>query len=277
MARRDADVFGGGGVTVIRYVTLIRTFFAINAASELQYRAHFGLAVVRSLINLLTNGANLALIFSNTSTLAGWSAPELVAVTGVWFVMGGLMRLVIRPSLAKLMEDVRLGTLDYMLVKPASSQLLASIRVIEVWSLTDVVLGSLLIAGALWRLSAHVGLLEALTFGVVLLAGGAMLYSFCLVLTTSTFWIVRADNILVIFGEMFAAGRYPVTIYPGWLRIILTLIVPVAFATTVPVQAVTGQLNPAGAAGTVLLAAFLCFVASQFWRFGLRHYTGASA
>ena len=76
---------------------------------------------------------------------------------------------------------------------------------------------------------------------------------------------------------MFAAGRYPVTIYPGWLRIVLTLIVPVAFATTVPVQAVTGRLSPAGTAGTVLLAAGLCFVATHFWRFGLRHYTGASA
>ncbi|MFI5269298.1 MAG: ABC-2 family transporter protein, partial [Chloroflexota bacterium] len=101
---------------IVRYVTLLRTFFAINAASELQYRANFVLALLRSLINVLTNGANLALIFSNTTTLAGWSAPELVAVTGVWFVMAGLLRLVIRPSLAKLMEDVRLGTLDYMLV-----------------------------------------------------------------------------------------------------------------------------------------------------------------
>jgi ABC-2 type transport system permease protein len=49
-----------------------------------------------------------------------------------------------------------------------------------------------------------------------LLTNGAMLYSFYLMLATSTVWIVRADNILVIFGEMFAAGRHPVTIYPGW-------------------------------------------------------------
>lgn len=260
-----------------RYLHLLRTFFAVNAASELQYRANFVMALLRSLINVGTNGANLALIFSNTSTLAGWTAPELVAVTGVWFVMGGFMRVIIRPSLAKLMEDVRLGTLDYVLVKPEESQVLASVRVIELWSLTDAVLGLLLIAGALWRLSAHVGPAQAVAFGVVLLAGGVMLYSFCLVLATSTFWIVRADNILVIFGEMFAAGRYPVTIYPGWLRIVLTLVVPVAFATTVPVQAITGRLTLPGAAGTVALAALLFFVASQFWRFGLRHYTGASA
>jgi ABC-2 type transport system permease protein len=49
-----------------------------------------------------------------------------------------------------------------------------------------------------------------------LLTNGAMLYSFYLMLATSTVWIVRADNILVIFEEMFAAGRHPVTIYPGW-------------------------------------------------------------
>ncbi len=256
---------------------LLRLFFTINAASELQYRANFVLALVRSLINVATNGANLALIFSNTQTLAGWTAPQLVAVLGVWFIIGGLMRVVVRPSLAKVMDDVRLGTLDYLLVKPADSQLLASIRVMELWGVTDVALGLLLLAAALWRLSANISLGQAATFTLVLCAGGVMVYSFCLVLATSTFWIVRAENILVVFGEMFAAGRYPVTVYPSWIRIVLTLVVPVAFATTIPVQAVTGQLSAPALAGTLLLAITLLLVSSGFWRYGLRNYTGASA
>ena len=261
----------------MRALVLLRTFFAINAAAELQYRANFVMALVRSLANLATNAVNLALIFSNTRTLAGWTAPELVAVTGVWFLMRSLLEVIVRPSMAKVMEDVRLGTLDYMLVKPEDNQVLASLRVIEIWGLTDALFGALLLGGALWKLGAAVGPAQGLAFLVVLLAGGSMVYSVCLVLATSTFWIVRAENILVIFGVMFQAGRYPVTVYPAWLRVVLTLIVPVAFATTVPVQAVTGRLDPAGVGGTVLLAAVLLLVASGFWRFGLRHYTGASA
>ncbi len=264
-------------MTAISLVRLLRTYFVVNLAFELQYRANFVMAVLRSLINLGTNAANLALIFSNTSTLAGWTAPEIVAVLGVWFVFSGLWNTLIQPSFGKVMEDVRLGTLDYMLVKPASSQVLASVRVVEVWGLSDAVVGLALITGALWRLSVQWDPSEAVAFVIVLGAGAVLVYSFCLVLATTTFWIVRADNILVIFGVMLQAGRYPVTIYPGWMRWFLTIIVPIAFATTVPVEAVTGNLNALGVAGTVALACVLFLVASWFWRYALRHYTGASA
>jgi len=51
-------------------------------------------------------------------------------------------------------------------------------------------------------------------------------------LATCTFWFVRMDNILFIFQAMYDAGRWPLSIYPAWLRIMLTFLVPVAFAVT---------------------------------------------
>jgi len=49
--------------------------------------------------------------------------------------------------------------------------------------------------------------------------------------------------------------------------------VPVAFATTVPVEALTGRLS----GGTLGLAALLFAVPRLFWRIGLRRYSGTSA
>ena len=64
----------------------------------------------------------------------------------------------------------------------------------------------------------------------MLLAGGVIVYSFWLILATLSFWFVRVENILVIFQSMYEAGRWPVSLYPGWLRFALTFLVPVAFA-----------------------------------------------
>ena len=69
------------------------------------------------------------------------------------------------------------------------------------------------------------------------------MYSFWMILATSAFWLVRVENILMIFQSMYEAGRWPVSIYPAWLRFALTFIVPVAFAVTVPAQALTGRLS----------------------------------
>ena len=47
-----------------------------------------------------------------------------------------------------------------------------------------------------------------------------------------------------LFTGVYQAGRWPVSIYPDWLRIGLTFLVPIAFAVTVPAQAFTGRLTP---------------------------------
>jgi len=96
-------------------------------------------------------------------------------------------------------------------------------------------------------------------------------------LATCAFWLVRVDNILVIFQDLYVAGRWPVTIYPGWLRWPLTLLVPVTVATTIPAQALLGQLNWSLLLTVLLLTPCALGLARWFWWRGLRHYAGASA
>ena len=121
------------------------------------------------------------------------------------------------------------------------------------------------------------GLLEALAFAIALVLGALMIYCFWLILTTAAFWIVRIDEIHELFEGVYQSGRWPVTIYPGWLRISLTFLVPIAFAVTVPAQALTSRLTPETLALAAGFAVGLMLVTRWFFRFGLRHYSGASA
>ena len=118
---------------------------------------------------------------------------------------------------------------------------------------------------------------QAAVFGLMVLAGGAIVYSFWLILATLSFWFVRVENILVIFQSVYEAGRWPVSLYPAWLRFGLTFLVPVAFAVTVPAEALTGRLTWQTGLLAVGLAAALLVVSRAFWKVGLRNYSGASA
>ncbi len=57
----------------------------------------------------------------------------------------------------------------------------------------------------------------------------------------------------------------------------LTVVIPVAFLTTFPAQALLGRLEWWLAVVAIGLAATLFVLASAFWRFALRYYTGASS
>ncbi len=111
----------------------------------------------------------------------------------------------------------------------------------------------------------------------MLLAGAVIVYSFWLILASLSFWLVRVENLLEIFQSVYQAGRWPISLYPNWLRFGLTFIVPVAFATTIPAEALTGRLGASTLLGALGLAILLSAAARLVWRLGLRHYSGASA
>jgi ABC-2 type transport system permease protein len=245
--------------------------------NELQYRTNLVIQLIQSAVGLLTALLGLGIVFSKTDTLGGWRPAELLAIVGVYTLVSGVTQLVVRPSLARFMEDVRLGTLDFTLTKPVDAQALVSMRQIEVWKLIDVVVGLMVIGVAIAQLGASIGAAQALAFVVALLAGVVIIYSFLFILATAAFWWVRLDNILNIFQSMYEAGRWPIGIYPPWLQGILTFLVPVGFAITVPTEGLVGRLSLANLAGAVALAIALPLVARWFWGIGVRHYSGASA
>lgn len=256
---------------------LFITFFRVSVLNETAYRVNFFVQLFQSLLELGTALAGLAVIFTYTQALGGWRPDEMLALVGVYFLIGGVISLVIQPGMSALIDSVRDGTLDFTLTKPEDAQLLVSIQKVAVFSLIDLLMGFGVLVAALVRLGKTIGVGQATEFIGMLLAGSVIVYSFWLILASLSFWLVRVENLLEIFQSMFQAGRWPVSLYPGWLRFALTFIVPVAFATTVPAEALTGRLSGLTLWGAIGLAVILFALARLVWRLGLQRYSGASA
>lgn len=261
----------------MNYLRLFLVYLRMNVLGEMAYRINFYIQLFQSLVELGTALAGLAVVFSYTGDLHGWTPNEMLALVGVYFMAGGMIGLVIEPSLEQFITAVRDGTLDFTLTKPEDAQFLVSFQAVNIWKLIDIVMGAAVLATALVRLGEKLGPWQAFSFGLMALSGLVIIYSFWLILATLSFWFVRVENILVIFQSMYEAGRWPISLYPGWLRFALTFIVPVAFATSIPAEALTGRLTPPTLLGALALAAGLAVISRLVWRVGLRHYSGASA
>lgn len=253
------------------------TFVRIAALNEMQYRVNFWLQLLQSIIAVGTALVVLALVFSYTDEVAGWSRDELLVVMGVHVLMGGVIRALVQPSMIRLMEDIQEGALDHTLTKPADAQLLVSIKEPRLWQLVDVVVGLVLVVVAVVRLDGGAGVAGFLVFAAALLVGAVLVYCFWLAIATTAFWVVRMDSLADLFDGLYQAGRWPVGVYPGWLRGVFTFLVPLAFAVTVPASALTGRLGWLTALGAAAFAVLLALVTRALWRFALRHYSGASA
>jgi ABC-2 type transport system permease protein len=259
-------------------LTVARTFFRLGLLNIMQYRTDFFVSLLNVLISLGTQLLGLQVIFGQTTDLRGWTHSDLIVLVGIHMLVGGLLGMVIRPSMQAMMEGIRLGTFDFVLTKPVDSQLYASVQTVAPQSTTDMLFGIGVILIGMAQLETGLTVGSVALFLAMLLAGTIIIYSFMLMLSTMAFWFVRLENVLVIFQTMFGnAGSWPITIYPGWLRTTLTFFVPVAFAVTIPAESLTGRLDVMTALGTLLLGALFFTAARLFWRYALRHYTGASA
>jgi ABC-2 type transport system permease protein len=256
---------------------VIGTLLKINIQQELAYRAD---VLVNILVNLMWLGwelLSLTIIFSNTQTLGGWGIGELIALLGVFRLINTLMAAIIWPNTEKFNTGMRDGTLDYTFLQPAPSLLLVSFSRITIWRLWDLVLAVVLLVVGVSMSGDNVTLASLLTFALLLAGGLLIFYSLWIVMMAFTFWFIKFDNNVTILQALLAAGRYPATIYPPWLRLIVTFVVPIALATTAPLQALRGELMWWQVLLFACVAVLAVLFARRMWRAGVRRYSGASS
>ena len=260
----------------MRYLRLLRLFLRFSVMTAIEYRVNFFLHAFEAAVMLASGLSVLWVVFSQTSTLAGWTWNELLVVLGLYFIGYGAVGLILGPSIKEFMTDVWKGNLDFLLIKPASHQFLACARKIAFWNIVEITTGVVITGVALTRLGATIGLEQALMFVVALAAGASLIYSFWVCLGVASFWTTKMENIMLLYYHLYEAGRWPIAVYPGWLRMTLTFVVPIAFAITVPARAVVGRLEwPLVAAGVTFAIASLV-LSRMFFHVGLRRYTSAN-
>lgn len=256
---------------------LLSAFLKVNIQMSLAYRAD---TIVNILLNLMWLGwelLSLSIIFSNTETIAGWGFGELIALLGVFRLVNTLMIAIIWPNTEKFNQSIRDGSMDYTIIQPVNSMFLVTFSRITVWRIWDLLLAIVLIVIGLNMSGDTTTPLQILTFVLLTVSGAIVIYSLWIVLIALTFWFTKFDNNVTILHALLDAGRYPVTVYPAWLRILVTFIIPIAVATTVPLQGLRGDLTLSSVIMFLSIGALSFLIASQVWKRGLKQYSGASS
>lgn len=262
---------------VARYAGLLGVQVKASAVTSMQYRIDFLLEGAISLYWLAWNLVPLLVLFGQRETVAGWDFPSALVVIAWFNVLRGLLEGAVNPSLTGVVEKIRNGEFDYLLLKPADAQFLVSTAKFEPWKVIDVLGGVGLAAYAFvmlgrWPEPHHVAL------SLVLLVGAALvLYSLWILIISASFWVIRLDNLVYLFMAVFDAARWPIAVFRGVWRVVFTLVIPLALMTTYPAMAILGTLEGHVAllalGGAVLFAA----VSRLLWRAAIRNYTSASS
>lgn len=258
-----------------RYFKVIRLFWTAAISAELEYRVNFIIATLSSIGNLAGSLFSLFLFYRTGYTFSGWQWEAALIVVGIYTLLQGFAETFLSPNLNRIVRHVQEGTLDFILLKPIRSQFWLSSHTVSPWGISDLIFGTIMIIYAGTRLNFsifdYLVSLPALFFGVVIL------YSLWFMLGATSIWFVKIYNVTEVLRGLLEAGRFPMVAYPAAFRFFFTFVIPVAFLTTVPAEAMLGRTEISWVIGAGILALILFFISSRFWQFALRFYTSASS
>ncbi len=263
--------------TIGRYVGLLKLFAHNSVLTNLEYRVNFAGALLMSLLDALWAVGGAVLFYSHRATLGGWSFPEAMIVVGMFFIASGFLDAFLQPNLRDVIEAVRTGAMDYVLIKPISPMFHATLRRFRLEKLSSLGVGLALIGYALAQLRLWPGPERWIAFLGLGLAALILLYALMAMLSALCFWVVDIANIEELVFGVLDVARFPAQAFPEPVRGIISLVIPIAFVSTVPAEALLGRLTPATALYGLAWAGAALVLSALVWRAAVSRYTSASS
>lgn len=257
----------------MKLVRLFCCLLSMSVRRQLAFRADFFFELMLTVVGLASSLTALAMVFTRTDSLGGWSATEAVVLVGTFQIVTGARMAFVEPNLTWFGNQVKDGRFDALVIQPAPPIFLASLGTSAPLALVDVLLGvGVVIVGV----GHFPGIIAILGWLVLVGAAIAMMWATRVMLAGIIFWALDL-SLDVVYDACWQFARYPVDIYRRPLRLVLTYALPIAVVATTPADVLLGG-GVAIVVPSVALGAFVaCWLAVLMWRAGLRRYTSATS
>jgi ABC-2 type transport system permease protein len=258
-------------------LVIFARLLAAKIRSDAQYRTSFVLYLVSQTLVATGDLLVVFVLFTNTGSLAGWSAAEVVFLYGLTGVAFGLADTFIsQVEIAG--RHIREGTFDSFLIRPMSPLLQLCAREFALRRIGRVINPLVALVVVLPRLDIAWDAGRMLLLPVAVVSGVVIFGAIWVVTSSIVFWTVGGQEVANSFtyGGNYLT-QYPVDVFGPWLQRLVIFVVPVAFVSYLPAAWLLGKEPVLGLPSWTgvlapLVAAASSVVAWAVWRTAIRRY-----
>ncbi|MFG2041315.1 ABC transporter permease [Dactylosporangium sp. NPDC048998] len=263
-------------MTLARAVRLYLQLLSLHLRALMEYEYDFWIMAAGTLLTQVVNLVFISALFARVPALNGWSYWAVVAMFGLLAVAEGVGSLCFEGTW-RIAEAINTGSLDYLLVRPYPVVLQVTSAEVGVNGLTNVVTGGIMIGAALVNAGIAWSPARVLVGLVLLLSAVTIKLAINLATNCVSFWLSSPNpHFAMAVHQVGDLARFPISIYPPALKVVLGVVVPFAFVTVFPVGFVMGMgTRPWLGLLTPVVAALCLAVALFVFRTGLRRYESA--
>ncbi len=261
-----------------RYAIIYAALWRNSVVREMSFKTNFLMWIVVEMLWFVLQLAFVAVIYQHTDQIATWTQWEVVLLVGTSHFVQQTFGALFLTNCAQLSEHIRTGKMDFMLLLPVNTRFLISLRQVDLGGFVNAVSALVVVGYAAHQL--HLAPTLAQMTGFVLLCGASVIihYSLMLLLSSVSFWTIRAQSVVWGYYNLFNIARLPDAAFNGLFKAFFTMVLPMLLVANVPTKVLVQRLSQPGEMALLLLMCAVCFVVSEVgWRVALRYYTSASS
>ena len=199
-----------------RYLRLLGSLARYTLYREMAFRGNFLVKVSVEVLWLAIMVAFYRTVFARTSTIAGWTEPQYFFFVGCFFAMNGVIEMLFLDNCNEFAELVRTGDLDGLLAQADRRTVPDHLPPHRLGNGTQRLDGR--------RRDGDRALPDGLAvrppagrdaFWSRSSCGTAIAYSFMLLLTSVSVWMVRNQSLMEMWWLFSSVARYPREIFAG--------------------------------------------------------------
>jgi ABC-2 type transport system permease protein len=241
----------------------------------LTYRSNLAMNLIAAIGWATVHLATIELLFLHTESILGYSQFDMILLIFSFACIADFAG-AFTGNITLLEQDIREGNLDGYILKPIDTMILYTC---SKFRLTDLLFFFVHVIPYLVIMAKHaepIELIQIPLYLVALVCGMIIYVSIKIFVNTINFWWQKMDNLFHLMYTIFEVGKYPLTIFPGFVRVLMFTLVPVAFAAYVPVNILTGRADMLTYALMPIVTILTMVVTRTFWNISLNKYSSAS-
>lgn len=225
------------------YLQVFLMFARNSLVRDMTFRTNFIIQSISSVGWVLMNLGFYLLIFRYTPMIgadSGWGKFQFFVFLATTLLVNSTVQAFFMPNANEFGELIRMGGLDFALLKPIDTQFLVSLRKIEWASLANFLFGIALLFFSLAQLDFTPSVIQCVLYPAYVLCGVAILYSLMIALASMSVWMGRNQTLYDFWFYITTFSRYPMEIYQGRvgtpLRLTFTFLIPILVVINVPAR-----------------------------------------
>ena len=261
---------------LFKHLRIWRSLLKMNWMESLEYRLNFFSRIV---VEVLWYGTQLSIfevLYTHTNSIAGWEIQHIRVFMGTLFLSDCIWMMFFHENFDNFSRLVKKGELDLILTKPVNAQFMVSVRKANLVYFTNMILVLGYLVWAIQRLETPPPLFNYVKYLFLLFWGLWITYSCRMFFAALTLRIHDANSLTYTWYQFYRLGTRPHALYPSWLRLVVTFVLPVGLIASVPASNLLFEsdrmlyLSP-------IVAFFFFYLARRAWLWGLRSYSSASS